>query len=169
MIIWINGAYGAGKSTIAEELQTQMANSYLYDPENAGNFIRDNLPGALWLDDFQEYPVWRSIQAGMLLELDKRHDGNVIVPMTIVNQTFYREICDTLLSHGVVIKMFLLCASADVLHERLIRRGERADSWCVAQINRCVHALETFPGIPIGTNHKDPDDIVQEILRNING
>lgn len=33
MIIWVNGAFGSGKSTIAEMLKSKIENSHLYDPE----------------------------------------------------------------------------------------------------------------------------------------
>ena len=47
MIIWLNGAFGAGKTQTAYELRRRLPGSYVYDPENAGFFIRDNLPPGL--------------------------------------------------------------------------------------------------------------------------
>ncbi|HBD65376.1 MAG TPA: tunicamycin resistance protein, partial [Clostridiales bacterium] len=44
MIIWINGAFGSGKTQTANELHRRIKNSYVYDPENIGFFIRDNIP-----------------------------------------------------------------------------------------------------------------------------
>ncbi len=46
MIIWINGAFGSGKTQTAYELHRRLDGSYVYDPENAGYFIRKNLPSA---------------------------------------------------------------------------------------------------------------------------
>ena len=57
MIIWLNGAFGAGKTQTAYELRRRLPGSYVYDPENAGFFIRDNLPPGLGLDDFQDFPM----------------------------------------------------------------------------------------------------------------
>lgn len=66
MIIWINGAFGAGKTQTAYELHRRLPDSYVYDPENIGYFIRKNLPPALCEGDFQDYPMWRerTIEAG---------------------------------------------------------------------------------------------------------
>lgn len=36
MIIWINGPYGVGKSTLAEALQQKLPNSFLFDAEQIG-------------------------------------------------------------------------------------------------------------------------------------
>lgn len=36
MIIMINGAFGVGKTTIANMLQNEIKNSMIYDPEEIG-------------------------------------------------------------------------------------------------------------------------------------
>ena len=40
MIIWINGAFGSGKTQTAFELHRRIPNLYVYDPENIGSFIK---------------------------------------------------------------------------------------------------------------------------------
>ena len=40
MVVWLNGAFGAGKTTCAFELNRRLADSYVFDPENAGYYIR---------------------------------------------------------------------------------------------------------------------------------
>lgn len=42
MIIWLNGAYGSGKTTIAELLHECISPSWIYDPEEIGDFFRKN-------------------------------------------------------------------------------------------------------------------------------
>ena len=32
MILWINGAFGSGKSSVAEELSKKVGKSFVYDP-----------------------------------------------------------------------------------------------------------------------------------------
>lgn len=48
MILWINGAFGSGKTTIAYELNRRIQDSYVYDPENVGYFLRKNAPKIFW-------------------------------------------------------------------------------------------------------------------------
>ncbi|MFC4777768.1 AAA family ATPase [Paenibacillus sp. GCM10023252] len=43
MIIWVNGAFGAGKTQSASELHRRLPNSFVFDPENAGYYIRKNM------------------------------------------------------------------------------------------------------------------------------
>lgn len=52
MIIWINGAFGAGKTETALELNSRLKNSFIYDPENLGEFINKNIPNNMKKDDF---------------------------------------------------------------------------------------------------------------------
>ena len=44
MIIWINGTFGAGKTTTACELHKRKPNSTVYDPERFGYVLMANIP-----------------------------------------------------------------------------------------------------------------------------
>ncbi len=47
MIIWINGAFGSGKTQTAFELKRHLQDAFVYDPENIGYFIRENISNFL--------------------------------------------------------------------------------------------------------------------------
>ncbi|MEI3604813.1 hypothetical protein SPD48_03840 [Pseudogracilibacillus sp. SE30717A] len=47
MIIWVNGAFGSGKTQTAYELHRRISNSFVYDPEIIGFFIGKNIPKEL--------------------------------------------------------------------------------------------------------------------------
>ena len=74
MIIWINGSFGVGKTTIAENLKNRITNAIIYDPEKVGTFLYNTLPEKK--DDFQDYELWRKINCEMLKELDKQNEVN---------------------------------------------------------------------------------------------
>lgn len=40
MIVMVNGAFGAGKTTVAEELLRQIDGSMIFDPEEVGYMLR---------------------------------------------------------------------------------------------------------------------------------
>ncbi|WP_153049031.1 adenylyl-sulfate kinase, partial [Streptococcus suis] len=61
MIIWLNGPFGVGKTTLANILHKRIENSYLYDPELLGDFLQHKLPQTVCPEDFQDYSVWRQI------------------------------------------------------------------------------------------------------------
>ncbi|QJD85355.1 AAA family ATPase [Cohnella herbarum] len=141
MIVWINGAFGSGKTQTAAELHRRTDRSFVYDPENAGYFIRKNVPPHLRHDDFQDDPLWREFNYSMLKRLDREYDGMIIAPMTLVNPQYFNEIVGRLRDEGVVLHHFALCASKETLKKRLGKRGEGNGSWAVRQIDRCIEGL----------------------------
>lgn len=68
MIIWINGCFGVGKTTIASRLKEKIDNSIVYDPEKIGMFLFNTLP--VKEDDFQDYELWRRINYKLLKNLN---------------------------------------------------------------------------------------------------
>lgn len=142
MIVWLNGAFGAGKTQTAYELRRRLPGSYVYDPENAGFFIRDNLPPGLGLDDFQDFPMWRAFNLEMLDYIASRYEGHVIVPMTLASRAYYDEIVGALAQKHEV-RHFILWAGRETLLKRLASRLEGPNSWGAQQIERCLRAFET--------------------------
>ena len=141
MIIWINGAFGSGKTQTAFELQRRLPHSIVFDPENAGYYIRKNIPGEISKHDFQDYKMWREINYSMLKYIGTEYNGTIIVPMTLVNPGYFKEMIGQLRDDGVVVHHFTLCASKEVLLKRLRSRGEGRHSWAAQQIDRCIAGL----------------------------
>ena len=165
MIIWLNGAYGCGKSAVALELNKLISNSFIYNPENAGNFIRENLPDAMWKDDFQDYPLWRELNYQMIHQLAAECQ-TIIVPMTIIKPASFEEIIARLAGAAIEVRHFMLQASEGTLRQRLRGRGEKPGSWCEGQISRCIAAFQNdIPGTIIDTENKSAFHVAKEIRR----
>jgi len=166
MIIWINGAFGAGKTSAAYELHRRIPNSFVYDPENIGGFIRKNIPKELTKGDFQDYIMWRECNYSMLKYLATEHKGIIIVPMTITDPKYYNEIIGQLIKDGVIVKHFLLSASKETLLKRLKGRGDNEDSWAAHQVDRCIKGFnnEVFKD-HINTEGLSTQGVVEEIAR----
>lgn len=141
MIIWINGAFGSGKTQTAYELHRRVDHAYVYDPENVGYFLRKNVPKELGKSDFQDYELWREHNYSMLKYLDREYEGLLIVPMTLVDPFYFDEIVGRLREDGATVHHFSLCASKAVIHNRLRKRGEGPHSWAARQTERCINAL----------------------------
>ncbi|GIO92218.1 AAA family ATPase [Paenibacillus lactis] len=164
MILWINGAFGSGKTQAAHELHRRLPNSYVYDPENAGYFIRSNLPPDAKRDDFQHYPMWREFNYAMFKHMDQESNRIIIAPMTVTNPEYFDEIVGRLRRDGVDVRHFTLCASREVLLKRLRSRYEGANSWAAQQIDRCISGLsqEVFRQ-HIDTDRLSIDEVVSVI------
>ena len=168
MIIWVNGAFGSGKTLTSYELHRRIPNSYVFDPEYAGFYIRKNLPKEMVKGDFQNYTMWREINYAMLKYIASGYDGIIIVPMTVVDPVIFNEIVGQLRNDGIAIHHFTLWASREVLLKRLRSRGEGQQSWAAGQIDRCMAGLsnDVFQQ-RIATDDKSIDEVVEAIASNL--
>lgn len=165
MIIWINGAFGSGKTQTACELHRRMKNSFVYDPENAGFFIRDNLPDSVRFDDFQDHPMWRSFNYEMLDYIYQNYPGDIIVPMTVTNKDYYDEIIGKL-SKKYDVKHFILYAEKEIILKRLASRLEGKNSWAAQQIDRCIAAFNgDIAGYKIYTDNLNICQAAEKVAR----
>lgn len=147
MIIWINGAFGSGKTTTAFELHRRMPDSFVYDPENVGYFIRKNAPDCLSGGDFQDIPLWRDMNYEMLRLIHERHSGDIIVPMTLVNPNYFEQIVGHLRRDGIEVRHFILYAGREELVRRLKVRSWNnigRESFAVSSITRCLHSFDNL-------------------------
>jgi len=168
MIIWINGAFGSGKSTTANKLQKLLPGSFIYDPEEAGFFIRQNTPKSFSAGDFQDVPLWRKINYKMLKALDSSHDGVIIVPMTLINPDYYNQIIGKLTTEGVDIRHFILYLDKNTLTKRIRKRARGfiyREKFALNSIDRCIHSYNNhITEIKIMANNKSANDVALEIL-----
>lgn len=143
MVIWVNGAFGSGKTSTAYELKERLLNTYVYDPEEVGFFIRDNIPADIKFNDFQDIPMWREFNYSMLKYICNEYKGVIIVPMTIANEYYFNEIVERLRFENININHFTLMATKDTLIQRLRGRGDGENSWAEQQIDRCLEGLRS--------------------------
>jgi gluconate kinase len=171
MLIWINGAFGAGKTVIAHELQRRLGDGLLADPEDLGFALHKMLP-AQARRDFQDLPQWRSGVLTTLIQAEAAWEGHVIVPMSIVRDDYFDEIVGGLRSSGVDVRHYALTATAETLRKRLRRRGGyvigralgRDETWAMRQIERCVGALASERyARHVQTDPLTPDEVVELI------
>ncbi|MEU3904096.1 AAA family ATPase [Streptomyces goshikiensis] len=120
MIIWVNGAFGVGKSTLAAELRTALSGSVVTDPEDVGALLRQSLAGhPRQMRDYQDYPAWRRLSVQFITEVHQLTGGPVIVPMTVLNQTYLRELFEPLAELGTPVHDVVLHAGPDPLEARI--------------------------------------------------
>ena len=60
-VIWINGAFGAGKTTVAKRLRAEWPEATLFDPEKLARLIRNATPRQYRPNDYQDSPLWRRL------------------------------------------------------------------------------------------------------------
>ena len=160
MVVWINGAYGAGKSTVAERLRDMLPGAVLFDAEEVGNGVRDNLEPLEYHTEFPDYAIWREFVARLLAEMAARTEGPILVPMTVLNNAYMAEIRDGL--GDVPFCHIVLDLPIEEIRARVLKRGETPEHWCFQQADRCTELLSTLEGL-----HVDASGTVEEIAGQI--
>ena len=167
MIYWINGAYGVGKSTVAEALCRKLPKAHIFDAEEVGNAVRDNYPekcknGIL----FENYVLWRELNYKLLKDIYEKYEGDILVPMTLTLDVSYVEIIDRLRQDEIPVCCIILDGDWQTIHDRILQRGESESCWCMQNISMCLRAQQNDPrGIHVCTVDRTPEQIAEEILK----
>lgn len=163
-IIWLNGAFGIGKTQTAFELHSRIPHSFVFDPERIGFLLRKIIPSEISVGDFQNHRVWREFTYQGLQYVSENFSGTIIVPMTIVESLYFDETITALRLKGLEVHHFTLIASRDTIHRRLRRRGDGNNSWNARQLDRCLISLseEKF-AVHLDTEGKTIEAVAEEI------
>ncbi|WP_326791056.1 NUDIX hydrolase [Streptomyces sp. NBC_00151] len=171
VIVWINGAFGAGKTTTARELIELIPNSTLFDPEVIGGALTQLLPAKHLAEvgDYQDLPVWRRLVVDTAAALLAELGGVLVVPMTLLRQEYRDEIFGGLAARRIPVRHVLLAPAETILRERIAGRevppelsdGEmRVRQWSYDHIEPYRAALPwlTADAHPVDTSTLTPYD-----------
>ncbi len=125
MIVWLNGSFGAGKTTTARELVELIPNSTLFDPEVIGGALTHHLLPPKHLaeaGDFQDLPIWRRLVIDTAAALLAELGGTLVVPMTLLRQDYRDEIFGGLAARRIKVRHILLAPAETILRERIAGR-----------------------------------------------
>ncbi|MFF0393621.1 NUDIX domain-containing protein [Kitasatospora sp. NPDC004615] len=121
MIVWVNGAFGAGKTTACRELTGLLPGSVLFEPDTVGTLLRATLPPGRLAEvtDPQELPAWRRLVAETAAALAEEATGPVLVPMTLLRQEHRDEIFGSLAGRGLPVHHVVLDPVETILRARI--------------------------------------------------
>jgi deoxyadenosine/deoxycytidine kinase len=165
MIVFINGAFGVGKTTVAERLEQQIPHSLLFDPEEVGYLLQKVLHPIEKPDDFQHYTMWRPLVVKTAQLLQETYQRTLIMPMTIWHIPYFEEVMGGLRKIEPNFYHFCLTAPVSVLHARLEQRGEEREGWAWMRAEWCHTAYQSpLFEQKIPTETATPEEITQKIL-----
>jgi len=156
VIVWINGAFGAGKTTLADELRRRLPDALPFDPEYVGAILVKWAPPAP-SGDFQDIPLWRKLVAEFAIGLAADYNRTLIVPMTLVNTQYRNEIFGLIEESGQAVLHVVLDVPAVELRRRIDKQilvdddptaDDQARAFRLGNVDRCVAA---FGGLPPDT------------------
>jgi predicted kinase len=176
MVVFVNGSFGVGKSTVARLLRARLPGSLIYDPEWAGSVLM-RLPAWVGLkgagsDDFQNIELWRrsAVEGVRLFRLLAR--GPVIVPMTFSSRAYFDEVTEGVSRHDPDLRTFCLRAGLSTVKSRLASRGERVEGpgseWIARRIVECADAhRDPHFGEPVETEGRTAIEVAGDIIERL--
>jgi hypothetical protein len=117
VIIWLNGPFGGGKTTVATELVARIPNSMIFDPEHVVFMLRTVLPGRE--DDFQDLGPWRPLVAAAAVEIASYTGQVVITPMSVLRGDYADEIFGAIAQRGFKLHDVVLHADQKTIYQRI--------------------------------------------------
>lgn len=116
MIVWLNGTFGAGKTTTATELAGLLPDARVFDSEWVGFMLRHVLGP---VDDFQDWPPWRGLVVETAAQLQAYVGGTLVVPQSVLVEAYWQELRTGLEKAGLPVHHVLLHAADDTLVRRI--------------------------------------------------
>ena len=155
-VIWLNGAFGVGKTTVARALASRLPDALILDPEDIGRMLRKIVPANLRTSDFQDIPSWRRLTVATIESVLRDHPGPLVVPMTVVDPIYFDETVGRLRRLDLTLHHFTLAASPKVIRRRLLWRlsAPWATRWALRRVERCTRALRS----PLFATHVDTEN-----------
>ncbi|MEU4682852.1 AAA family ATPase [Streptomyces xinghaiensis] len=175
MIVWVNGAFGSGKTTLVDELRPRWPEALVYDPEMVGFVLREivDVPTG----DFQDLRLWRRQVAGLAVGLVEEYRRPVLIPMTLVNPRYVGEIFGVLRDASIDVHHFYLEVSRKILEQRIDGRSffpgdpdreQQVRRWAKNRIEACMAAAGTLPGNTVFLDGElTPRELADEVLTRI--
>lgn len=169
MIILINGAFGLGKTSLAEKIAREHESFMLFDPEEVGFMLRNVIPKSFKkahenTGDFQDLDVWRKLTVDVLKALKDQYQCHFVIPMTLRNAHYRDEIEMGLRVIDSEIHTILLSANKETIHRRLLERGDAPMSWAFDQTDKCLEDFKLIKNAwVIDTETMTIEDIYKRI------
>ncbi|MGH3879501.1 MAG: AAA family ATPase [Actinophytocola sp.] len=173
MIVWLDGAFGAGKTTLAEELHRRLPDALPFDPEHVGFVLRQWVP--VPSGDFQDLPLWRSLTAEFAIGLDREYGRHVITPMTLADSGYCTEIFDRLAAADVPVLHVFLDVAPDELRRRIHAQVLSPDDpsadavardFRLRNVDRCIAARAALgpETLMLRADREDPPRLADRVL-----
>lgn len=104
MIVWINGPFGVGKTTLATALDAR-DDVAVVDTERAGYFLQPFVQDLKPVPNFQDWRAWRTLAAAMVSSVHDEIGGLVIVPQSVFDESYWLELLEGIGEHVTAITL----------------------------------------------------------------
>lgn len=133
MILWVNGPFGAGKTTLCRALEAR-PDVTVVDAEQPGYLLQPILGPKRPVRNFQDWPAWRVLAADLVRSVHEELGGVVVVPQSVFVEAYWDELLAGIGEPVVAVTLHVDRAAL----ERRIRRDLRERSarrWRLEQVD----------------------------------
>ncbi|MFE6162382.1 AAA family ATPase [Streptomyces sp. NPDC056486] len=169
MIVWINGSFGAGKTTTSKALVGLIPGSRVFDTEEVGHMLYHVLGPLQEGGNFQHWPPWRSLVVETARQLLAYTGGTLVIPQTVLVEEYWAELSEGLGQLGVPVRHFVLHTDAQTLTRRIEADTPAIVRWRLdhvavyqAALPWLRHAAEV-----IDTTDTPPDEVARLIAAKV--
>lgn len=172
MIIWLNGTFGAGKTTTAKELTAFLPGARIFDSEEVGYMLQHVL-SSVPVEDFQDWRPWRSLVVETAAQVLDYVGGVLVAPQSVLVEQYWAEIRAGLEKAGVPVRHFVLHADQDTLVRRI--ETDTAENTAESRQWRLDHLVAYRDALPwlsreaevIDTTRIPPAQVAQVITASV--
>jgi hypothetical protein len=172
MIVWLNGAHGAGKTTTSALVQQLIADSRVFDAEKVGETLMDITPSLPETDNFQHWPPWRHLVVETARCVLDYTGGTLVMPMTVLVEQYWREISAGLAQHAIAVRHFVLHADQATLRARIEGEHVVPSPFRLRHLEPYAQAARTWlhaEAEVVDTTHLTPVQTAERIAAAVSG
>jgi hypothetical protein len=174
MIVWLNGNFGAGKTTTARLLQTALP-ARVFDSEHIGFLLRPII-GDIPCTDFKEWAPWRGLTIETARQVLDFTGGTLVIPQSVLQHDYWTELMDGFAKYDLPVHAFTLHADRDVFTARVAADTAEptAKQWRLDHRDAYETALDDWMAAEttvVDTTHRSPDATaahIRELVRAAN-
>jgi shikimate kinase len=167
VIIWLNGTFGAGKTSTARQLAGRLANARHFDPELVGYLLMSALDDHEFTD-FQDLPPWRELVPVVTEKIAGFTGQHLIAVQTVLREDYWHELTQGFRRTPLSIFHVLLHVDSDVLAER-VKADEVSAQACqwrldhISDYERSRPWMESAADLVIDTTSRPVIDVAEQI------
>lgn len=166
MIVYINGAFGIGKTTVAKLLVARIPEAILFDPELIGSVVTETLGNLDPKNDFQQYDSWSELVVASLRSFRNAYPrSTIVVPMSLLDERVRNRTVATMREADVNFCPFTLVADTHELERRIHGRAcsDESRAWCLQHVAAAPNAQGNDVTV-IDTTALAPEAVADRIL-----
>jgi hypothetical protein len=163
MIVWLNGAFGSGKTTTAGLLAKRLAGAKLFDPEYVGHLLMRFVESPT--GDFQDLPLWRHLVIETMTGLARQYPHTWVAPMSLIDAGYRTEILDGIRRSGVQVREFVLTLGADELRARIDadQVGVTARQWRRDHVRQALTTFASLTDAQFVDASRPPEQVAEAV------